>query len=94
VGALLTDGEVGEELVLERAEELVVSGVGLEVHLPQVRRAVDGHLYELVGDLAGPGDVGERVLAVRSHRRPTHHPRPEQQGTNQERNQAFKSHRN
>ena len=79
----LTDGEVGEELVLERAEELVVAGVRLEVHFPQVGRAVDGHLDELGGlvCLAGSRDVGERVLAVRPHRRPPHHPRPAHQNT-------------
>ena len=79
----LTDGEVGEELVLERAEELVVAGVRLEVHLPQIGRAVDGHLDELGGlvGLAGARDAGERVLAVRPHRRPPHHPRPAHQNT-------------
>jgi hypothetical protein len=71
----LTDGEVGEELVLERAEQLVVAGVRLQVHLPQVGRAVDGHLDEL-GGLAGARGVGERVLAVRPHRRPAHHTSP------------------
>jgi hypothetical protein len=74
----LTDGEVGEELVLERAEELVVACVRLEVHLPQVGRAVDGHLHE-IGCPAGLAGVGERVLAVRPHRRPPHHPRPAHQ---------------
>jgi hypothetical protein len=31
---VLMDGEVEEKLVLERAEEPVVSGIGLEIDLP------------------------------------------------------------
>jgi hypothetical protein len=55
---VLTDGEVGEELVLERAEELVVSGVGLEIDLPGRSGGVGRRRRMRTRSLGGEGERG------------------------------------
>jgi hypothetical protein len=51
---VLTDGEVGEELVLERTEEVVVSGIGLEIDLPGRSGGVGRRRRMRTWSLVGP----------------------------------------
>jgi hypothetical protein len=76
----LTDGEVGNEHVLERGEKLLVHRVRLEVDLALVRRADDGHLDELA--------PGELVPPVSAHWRPANHPSHAHASTNEWTNQS------
>nr|ACN31434.1 unknown [Zea mays] len=78
----LTSDEAAEHL-LERQGEVLVAGVHLDVHLPEVGRAIHAHLHVhgpssgrglLRRRLApGGGRGGEGILPVVAHGRPSNH---------------------